>query len=271
VIGLAKKLLLANPCGWVADQAFGAAELDALTAWIGLAAYSFQIYYDFSGYSEMAIGLGLMMGFRLPVNFNAPYRSQSISEFWRRWHITLGTWVRDYLYIPLGGSRRGAGRTAVNLLLVMLLVGLWHGAAWQFVAWGAMHGALLVAERIGRPLGIGAKLPSFVKVALSFLVVCLTWVVFRAESLGEAGRYYAALFGARDLAGPAWWVHELVITRETIVILLGAALVTWAGVSAARFVEGMNRWRSAVLTVLFWVSLIAMGAQGGNPFLYYFF
>jgi len=271
VIGLAKKLLLANPCGWVADQAFGAAELDVLTAWTGLLAYSFQIYFDFSGYSEMAIGLGLMLGFTLPINFNAPYRSQSISEFWRRWHITLGTWVRDYLYIPLGGSREGRARTLINLVIVMLLVGLWHGAAWQFVVWGAMHGALLAVERALRPLGIGEKIPAVGKVVLTFLAVCLTWVVFRAESLGEAGRYYAALFGGGDLAGPAWWVRELVMSWETIAILAAAALVCWAGISASRFVAEMNRWKSTAITFLFWFALIAMGAQGVNPFLYYFF
>ena len=271
VIGLAKKLLLANPCGWVADQAFGAAELDAATAWIGLLAYAFQIYYDFSGYSEMAIGLGLMMGFVLPVNFNAPYRSASIGEFWRRWHITLGSWVRDYLYLPLGGSRRGQARTIMNLVIVMLLVGLWHGAAWQFVVWGGAHGVLLALERAARPLALVGRIPTVVKVVLTFVVVCLTWVVFRADSLAEAGRYYAALFGGLELRGPAWWVGQLVMSRESVVILGIAALVCWAGIPAERFVAHLNRWKSIVLTVLFWICLVAMGAQRGNPFLYYFF
>jgi alginate O-acetyltransferase complex protein AlgI len=271
VIGLAKKLLIANPCGWVADQAFGAAEIDVLTAWTGLLAYSFQIYFDFSGYSEMAIGLGLMLGFVLPLNFNAPYRAQSIGDFWRRWHITLGSWVRDYLYFPLGGSREGRGRTMVNLLIVMLLVGLWHGAAWKFVVWGAMHGLLLVVERAARPLGLGGKIPTVVKVVLTFLVVSLCWVIFRADSLSEAGRYYAALFGGLELAGPAWWTRNLLISWETGAILVLAALVTWLGISASQFVVEMNRWKSTALTILFWTCLVAMGAQGGNPFLYYFF
>jgi len=271
VIGLAKKLLLANPCGWVADQAFGAAELDVLTAWAGVIAYSFQIYFDFSGYSEMAIGLGLMLGFTLPANFNAPYRSTSISEFWRRWHITLGTWARDYLYFPLGGSRKGRARTMINLLIVMLLVGLWHGAAWQFLVWGAVHGVLLVTERALKPLGLGEKIPTIAKVALTFLMVSLTWVVFRAESLSEAGSFYAALFGGVDLTGPAWWVRELVITRESIAILALAALVTWTGISASRFVAEMTRWKSTAITFLFWISLIVMAVQEANPFLYFFF
>jgi alginate O-acetyltransferase complex protein AlgI len=271
VIGLAKKLLLANPCGWVADQAFGAAELDVATAWTGLLAYAFQIYYDFSGYSEMAIGLGLMMGFTLPVNFNAPYRAASISEFWRRWHITLGSWVRDYLYLPLGGNRKGQARTIINLVLVMVLVGLWHGAAWQFVTWGAVHGILLALERLARPLGLRVKIPVVLRVALTFVVICLTWVVFRADSVAEAAHYYAALFGGLEQRGPAWWTGELVRSRESAVILGLAALVCWAGIPAGRFVANLNRWKSTVLTVLFWICLVVMGSQGGNPFLYYFF
>lgn len=131
--GLAKKVLLANPCGKIADLAFDAGSLEPLEAWYGAAAYAFQIYFDFSGYSDMAIGLGLMMGFVFPKNFDAPYRSQSITEFWHRWHISLSTWLRDYLYVPLGGSRKGRRRTYANLFIVMLLGGLWHGAAWNFV------------------------------------------------------------------------------------------------------------------------------------------
>ena len=147
LLGLGKKICLANPCGKMADTAFAAADLHALDAWIGVIAYAFQIYFDFSGYSDMAIGLGLLFGFTFPKNFDSPYRAASITDFWRRWHISLSAWLRDYLYVPLGGNRRGPRRTYVNLLLVMLLGGLWHGAAWTFVAWGAMHGALLAFER----------------------------------------------------------------------------------------------------------------------------
>ena len=271
IIGLAKKLLLANPCGAIADRAFSAAELDAFAAWTGLFAYSFQIYFDFSGYSEMAIGLGMMFGFSLPVNFRAPYRAGSLREFWRRWHITLGSWVRDYLYIPLGGSRGSRPRALGNLVLVMLLVGLWHGAAWQFLAWGAIHGMLLALERLTRPLGLGRRLPPLLRVALTFSAVSLAWVVFRADSLSEAGQYYAALFGIAEHGGPAWWARELLVSGESILVLLVAALVTWAGRPAAGFVEGAGRAGWAILTILFWLSLVAMAAQDGNPFLYYFF
>jgi alginate O-acetyltransferase complex protein AlgI len=273
VIGLSKKLLIANPCGSVADLAFGSAELDVLTAWTGMLAYSFQIYFDFSGYSEMAIGLGLMLGFVLPPNFKAPYRATSLSDFWRRWHITLGSWVRDYLYHPMGGSRRGLGRTTMNLFLVMVLVGLWHGAAWQFLVWGALHGLFLGLERVMRPRFSkwGKTIPAVFQVLFTFVVVSLCWVVFRADSLGEAGDYYAALFGGYELAGPAWWTRSLMISWETGAVLGGAALVTWMGVSASQFVVDSKGWKWFVLTVLFWSCLIAMGAQEGNPFLYYYF
>ena len=167
-LGLAKKVLLANPCGKVADAVFDAGGRGALDAWYGVVAYAFQIYFDFSAYSDMAIGLGLMLGFVFPKNFDSPYRSQSITEFWRRWHISLSTWLRDYLYIPLGGNRKGPRRTYVNLFIVMLLGGLWHGAAWTFVIWGALHGVLLLAERLrgARPAsrdcrrGAGLRRPS---------------------------------------------------------------------------------------------------------------
>lgn len=271
VMGLSKKVLLANPCGVIADRAFGAAELDTLTAWIGLLAYSFQIYFDFSGYSEMAIGLGLMLGFTLPVNFNAPYRASSISDFWRRWHITLGSWVRDYLYLPLGGSRKSQGRTMVNLVLVMVLVGLWHGAAWQFLVWGAVHGLLLAGERALRPWGLGKTLPSGLKVALTFMVVSLCWVVFRANSLSEAGEYYGALFGTGELVGSWWWVRELVMTWETTLVFLVAAAICWFGVSTIQFAARWSWRKSGAVVVLLWLSLLGLAVQDANPFLYFMF
>ena len=146
-LGMGKKILIANPMGHIADSAFAAGSLHPLDAWYGIAGYAFQIYFDFSGYSDMAVGLALMMGFVLIQNFDSPYKADSITDFWRRWHISLSTWLRDYLYIPLGGNRRGEGRTYVNLMTVMLLGGLWHGASWNFVIWGAIHGGMLAAER----------------------------------------------------------------------------------------------------------------------------
>jgi len=181
-IGLAKKVLLANPCGKVADLAFDAGSVAPLDAWYGVVAYAWQIYFDFSGYSDMAIGLGLMLGFVFPKNFDSPYKSKSITEFWRRWHISLSTWLKDYLYLPLGGNRRGEARTYVNLAMVMLLGGLWHGAAWTFVAWGALHGGMLAFERrLGKEPAYW-RLPRVVRIAITFFLVLVGWVFFRARA-----------------------------------------------------------------------------------------
>src|SRR6202043_3425591 len=142
-----KKILPANPCGKIADIAFDAGSIKTLESWFGSIAYAFQIYFDFSGYSDMAIGLGLILGFVFAKNFDSPYRSESITDFWRRWHISLSTWLREYLYVPLGGNRKGARRTYLNLIVTMLLGGLWHGASWNFVLWGGLHGGMLAFER----------------------------------------------------------------------------------------------------------------------------
>ena len=159
------------------------------------AAYAFQIYFDFSGYSDMAIGLGLMIGFVFAKNFDSPYRSQSITEFWRRWHISLSAWLRDYLYVPLGGSRKGPGRTYVNLFIVMLLGGLWHGAAWTFVIWGAIHGTLLAIERMSGKSAIYRGIPAPARIAATFGIVLITWVFFRAASVPDALQYLADMAG----------------------------------------------------------------------------
>jgi alginate O-acetyltransferase complex protein AlgI len=195
VVGLAKKVLIANVLGEQVDAIFAlpSANLSTATAWIGVVAYSFQIYYDFSGYSDMAIGIGRMIGFKFPENFNNPYVSQSITEFWRRWHITLGRWMRDYLYIPLGGSRVSAVRMYFNLWVVFLISGLWHGAAWNFVVWGAFHGLFLVADRMFllRVLKAVGKVPAIV---ITYFITLIGWVLFRAASLAEAFAYLGRMF-----------------------------------------------------------------------------
>ncbi len=197
-LGLVKKILLANPCGKVADLAFDAGSLGVLDAWYGIIAYAFQIYFDFSGYSDMAIGLGLMLGFVFPKNFDSPYKSQSITEFWRRWHISLSSWLRDYLYVPLGGNRAGPIRTYVNLAIVMLLGGLWHGAAWNFVIWGAIHGGMLAFERATGKDALYRRLPKVVRVGMTFTIVLFSWVFFRAETLAAAGRYFGHPLWSRE-------------------------------------------------------------------------
>ena len=194
-LGLAKKVLLANPCGKIADVVFDAGSRGVLDAWYGLAAYAFQIYFDFSAYSDMAIGLGLMLGFVFPKNFDSPYLSQSITEFWRRWHISLSTWLRDYLYIPLGGNRKGGWRTYVNLAVVMLLGGLWHGASWNFVIWGGIHGGMLVLERAQGKNAFYRRMPGPCRVAMTFFIVLMAWVFFRTADLPAALGYLGSLFG----------------------------------------------------------------------------
>src|SRR5262249_31216673 len=196
-LGLGKKLILADIMGVVADSVFSLPtnELTTGVAWFGALAYTLQIYFDFSGYSDMAIGLGRMLGFRFPENFNQPYRSQSITEFWRRWHMTLSRWFRDYLYIPLGGNRAGPIRTYANLLIVFVLCGLWHGAAYTFLLWGLFHGALLVIERLAqnrfgwKPTGLGGW-------ALTLLLVMIGWVLFRAPTAGAAVDFLKAMGGS---------------------------------------------------------------------------
>ncbi|SHJ36205.1 alginate O-acetyltransferase complex protein AlgI [Hymenobacter daecheongensis DSM 21074] len=211
VIGLSKKVLIANVLGQEADRIFGLApaELSAPLAWLGALAYTFQIYFDFSGYSDMAIGIGRMIGFQFPENFNNPYISRSITEFWQRWHITLGRWMRDYLYIPLGGNRVKPSRLYVNLWTVFILSGFWHGAAWNFIAWGAFHGLFLILDRLFllnlyKRLGVLSILPTF-------LITVVGWVLFRAESLGEALAYVRRMFGG-GLADLPHFTNEFWVT-----------------------------------------------------------
>ncbi len=193
ILGFAKKILLANPMGEVADAVFSAESLTAADAWFGIVAYAFQIYFDFSGYSDMAIGLGRMLGFEFPKNFNAPYLADSITDFWRRWHISLSTWLKEHLYIPLGGNRHGTAKTYRNLMLTMLLGGLWHGAGWNFVTWGGLHGLYLAVHKlwmsatsrtVDAARGVLRKL---IGGLVTFHLVCLAWIFFRAANEKEQG------------------------------------------------------------------------------------
>ncbi len=270
-LGLGKKVLIANPCGKVADTLFGAADAGMLDSWIGLVAYSFQIYFDFSGYSDMAIGLGLMLGFRFPINFHSPYRAHSITNFWQRWHITLSTWLRDYLYVPLGGNRRGLPRTYANLFMVMLLGGLWHGASWNFVIWGCCHGFLLAAERAmpGRSLWSGA--PKFVQIAATFVIISLLWVLFRAPDLTGAMDYYARLFGLRATGDLAPLVAGLIWKPYFILTLALAALVAWLGPTTLDWTRRLSAPKASWSLAVFWVSALMLSVQKFNPFIYFIF
>lgn len=196
IIGLAKKLLLANTFAPIADKVFGlpATEMTTLLAWTGSIAYSLQIYFDFSGYSDMAVGLARMFGLHFPENFNYPYIANSITDFWRRWHISLSSWFRDYLYIPLGGNRCSATRNYLNLFVVFVLCGLWHGASWNFLVWGLFHGALLVFEKMGLQQFL-KSVPRIIGHIYALLMIVISWVIFRSESLHQAGRIMKAMAG----------------------------------------------------------------------------
>lgn len=270
-LGMAKKVLLANPCGFVADAAFDAGSLRALDAWTGVLAYAFQIYFDFSGYSDMAIGLGLMFGFVFPKNFDSPYRADSLTDFWRRWHISLSTWLRDYLYLPLGGNRKGARRTYVNLAVVMLLGGLWHGAAWNFVAWGGLHGAWLALERALGKRSLYGGLPRPARVALTFLGVLVTWVFFRAADLAAAGAYLSAMVGLADAQPAAPLLSGILYTPYSLLSLAVAAAVAWGCPQSWDWTRRLTWPRGMLALGCLATALVAMATQGYNPFIYFIF
>ena len=211
VLGLAKKVLLADTLAGPADAAFEAARagtsLDIASAWSGVLAYTLQLYFDFSGYSDMACGLSLMFGVRLPLNFHSPYRAVGIIEFWRRWHMTLSRFLRDYLYIPLGGSRCSPWRHRVNLMATMVLGGLWHGASWNFVLWGAVHGVMLVLHQAWRSLSPW-RLPTALAVPLTFVLVALAWIPFRAADLDSAARMWSGLWDPATFTGWSTWIDH---------------------------------------------------------------
>jgi alginate O-acetyltransferase complex protein AlgI len=276
-IGLGKKVLIANVLGEQVDSIFsGAAHgIAAHTAWIGILAYAFQIYYDFSGYSDMAIGIGRMIGFRFPENFNNPYISQSISEFWRRWHITLGRFMRDYLYIPLGGNRVSSKRLYFNLWVVFLISGLWHGAAWNFVIWGAFHGLFLVADRMillkfFRNIG---KVPS---IFITFLISLVSWVFFRADNLNMAWDYLRKMFSFNFYNDGHAFDQKFYS-----MLAIGFFFAFWGGFRKVEawqerlFKEGkgLNALipMFVVAVILFIACLGSITSSGFNPFIYFRF
>ena len=271
--GFAKKILLANPMGAIADACFGAGEgaLGPFTAWFGVACYAFQIYFDFSGYSDMALGLGRMLGFRFPENFNAPYKSHSITEFWRRWHISLSSFLRDYLYIPLGGNRVGPSQTYANLLIVMLIGGLWHGAQWTFVVWGAIHGGMLAFERWQGRDSPYRKLPHPIRVAITFAIVLITWVFFRAENFDVASRYIGAMFGLTTLAPSHDLLAGYVFRPMNLIWFAGCSYVVWGLPRVREILHELTSLKVAIGLVLLVIAVGMMFTQGFNPFLYFQF
>lgn len=270
-MGMAKKVLLANPCGKIADTAFDAGSLEVVDSWVGAVAYSFQIYFDFSGYSDMAIGLGLMLGFVFPKNFDSPYISQSITEFWRRWHISLSTWLRDYLYLPLGGNRKGPRRTYVNLAIVMLLGGLWHGAAWNFVVWGGIHGAWLAFERAQGKDAFYRRMPKVAKIALTYMIVLVGWVFFRSANVNDAIQYLGFMVGLGDVSAAAGLVGGVIYQPYYLASLALAAGIVWAAPQTWDWTRRLTPARAATCIALLWISMLMLNVQAFNPFIYFIF
>ena len=273
-LGFTKKIMLADPIGMVADAAFnaGPGSLGMGAAWLGVVAYAFQIYFDFSAYSDMAVGLGRMFGFRIVENFDSPYRSASLTEFWRRWHISLSTFLRDYLYIPLGGNRKGPARTYVNLMTVMMIGGIWHGASWTFLVWGAIHGGMLALERWSGSRPIYGPLPHGIRVLLTFVILLVTWVFFRADNFTTASAYLMAMFvpGA-NLNVVSGLLDGIVASPGSLLILAAGAIVVFMVPNTARLLEHLTARKVVACLAGFACSLGFMMAQGFSPFLYFQF
>ncbi|CAN5361488.1 MBOAT family O-acyltransferase [soil metagenome] len=278
IIGLSKKVLIANVLGAEADKIFAldANTLNTPIAWIGIVAYTFQIYFDFSGYSDMAIGIAKMIGFKFPENFDSPYTSQSITEFWRRWHITLGRWMRDYLYIPLGGNKvNSKARLYFNLGLVFLLSGLWHGASWNFVVWGCFHGLFLIADRIFL-LSVYEKLGRIPSTIITFIIVMVGWVFFKTETLTHAILFIKKMFSF-DFSN-----YDIYFERTFWTMLVLAFIFSFAGaftkiqkIQESFLFEEYSIRRtiamSLVCIILFVVCEATITSSGFNPFIYYRF
>lgn len=271
MLGMGKKVLLANPCGKIADTAFNTGTLDVLDSWYGITAYAFQIYFDFSGYSDMAIGLGLMLGFVFAKNFDSPYKSSSITEFWRRWHISLSTWLKDYLYIPLGGNRHGNFRTYINLALVMLLGGLWHGASWNFLIWGAIHGGYLAFERSLGKESLYRKFPRILQIVITFFVVLIAWVFFRADTLPEACRYLGSMFGCHGGSTSGTVMRGLVYNPYYLINFAIAGAVIWLLPQSWDFTRKLSWSKLGWCVFVFLLALTALTTQSYNPFIYFIF
>ena len=274
-LGLAKKVLIADAVAPIADQMFSQANPTFIESWLGALAYTVQIYFDFSGYSEMAVGLGLMIGIRFIQNFHFPYMSRSITEFWRRWHISLSVWLRDYLYVPLGGNRRGVARTYINLFLTMLIGGLWHGANWTFILWGAFHGGVLAIERAA---GVGKSQRPVWFIPSTMLLVILAWVMFRAPDMTVALDMYRGMSGLNGIEiSPeiSWQIasESLAILAIGIIIICIEPFVSNLTIAPNEelLLQRVGAVKALAVSALAIVAVLRIAEQSFSPFLYFQF
>jgi len=271
ILGFAKKVLLADVVGQAADAVFAAEAPGTLDVWFGAAAYTFQLYFDFSAYSEMAIGLGAMLGFECPRNFNAPYRADSITDFWRRWHISLSSWFRDYLYIPLGGNRKGVARSYLNLVVVFLLCGLWHGANWTFIIWGVYHGVFLVLERILGKRTVYSFLPQPLQIGATFVLITVGWVLFRSPDITHAWRLLEIMFTPSEPQGGSILLGAVICTPELMLTIAICSLLAFQPVQAYDWARSVTWFKAVILVGLFCLSLMVMFTHTFSSFLYFQF
>ena len=272
IIGFFKKVFLSNAMGSMADVIFALdGNVNTIYAWLGAICYTLQIYYDFSAYSDMAIGIGRMLGFHFNENFNLPYISQSIQEFWRRWHISLSSWFRDYVYIPLGGNRKGKIRTYINLAVVFLLTGFWHGAAWQFIIWGIYHGFFIIIERLGFKKVLD-KIPAFFRHLYTMLIVIIGWVFFRADNLTLAGRYLRNMFAMNFTD----FKNHQVVTHFSSIFIICLVISIIFSFTRLEILNKSKIWTSApcvyVRYLTLWIfSVLYLVGLSYNPFIYFKF
>lgn len=271
IIGLSKKVLLSNSMASTADLILGGKieNLSSPVAWLGILCYGFQIYFDFSGYSDMAIGLGKMFGFTFPENFNYPYISKSIREFWQRWHISLSSWLKDYLYIPLGGNKKGTLRTSINLFIVFLLCGLWHGAAWNFILWGAYYGIFLILERTKICTQLMKKTPRMILHVYSLLIITIGWVFFRIENIHDAFSYIGHLFQFSDWATALPQI-QYYFTPEFSILFLFSILASMP-LTKILDEEKKKYFTKPILILLLLLCILQLASGSYNPFIYFRF
>jgi len=283
IIGLGKKVIIANSLAVVADVIFdlNTSQIDSYTAWLGIIFYSLQIYFDFSGYSDMAIGLGHMLGFKFLENFNFPYISKSIKEFWRRWHISLSLWFRDYLYISLGGNRGGKYKTYRNLFIVFLLTGLWHGASWNFIIWGLIHGAFIIIERLGFDMVLSKT--SFIQHIYTLIVVITAWVFFRIENFSDACNYITVMFFGNSTE--VTYSSNMFLSADTVTLFIIAVILAFNGfkvfinklksnfkiLNNSNVITMFDTIKTIGLIIILLYSVINVAVGSYNPFIYFRF